>query len=127
MSGWHYLRIKITPDPILEQNNRPLYNNIDVDLLTWRSMLTHALGQLYGLLGEASHFDVLVKQTQKPAVEAVVRIQEADVHRFCTSLLNYSCCLSDYLGQEYPVSAYARVVDRLPFLGVVVDETLVRV
>ncbi|KAM9910853.1 hypothetical protein OXX69_004084 [Metschnikowia pulcherrima] len=127
MSDWHYLRVKLTPDPLLEQTNPDLYKNIDIDLLTWRSILVHALGELYGLLGEASHFDIFVKQTKRPALEAVVRIQAADLDRYITSLSNFSCSLSDYLGQEYPFGAYARVSAHSPFLGMVSDEALVRV
>lgn len=96
-----------------------------MDLLTWRALIAGALSDLYGIVGEARHHDILIKQDLLPALEAVIRIQPEDCDIFISSLVNYSFALSDHLGREYDVSGYVRVEKLSPYLGMVVSKNLI--
>lgn len=107
------------PDPRLKQSLAAVYEKLDVDLLTWRSIVGNALFGMYGLVGQARHFDVLVKQRSMPALKCIIRIQNEDSEVFATSISNYSFALGDYLGSELDMSARVLVVALLAYLGMV--------
>lgn len=107
-----------TPDPRLEQNDSLLYEALDVDLLTWRSVLQSSLFSLYGIMGEARHFDILMKQKPSPSLDCIIRVQHEDEELFLSCIANYSFELDSYFGQKYTgVNARVRVKDHLSFLG----------
>lgn len=107
------------PDPELETSLNHIYRALDVDLLTWKSIVSTALFTLYGLVGQARHFDVLVKQKTMPALKCIIRVQPEDAEVFATSLSSHSFGLGDYFGSELELSGRVRVVSLLPYLGMV--------
>lgn len=124
---WYYLRLQLVVDSNLQDVYQSEYNNLRIELLTWRFTIMKCLNDLYGISGEARYFDILVKQTQAPAMEAIIRIYAEDKDMFKNSFSSYSGFLSDYIAKGYDSMFYVRVVDELPFLGALADESLVGV
>ncbi|QFZ27282.1 putative mitochondrial zinc maintenance protein [Clavispora lusitaniae] len=115
---WHYFLLSITPDPRLQKADDGLYEALDVDLLTWRSLIQHCLFALYGIVGEARHFDILMRQSSSPALDCIVRIQQEDEEMFLKCFANYSFALNNYFGQKYDgVNARICVKNHSAFLG----------
>lgn len=110
---------------MLRSNKPRLYQSTDVDLLTWRAIIEQALTEMYGISGLARHYDLMVKQTNKPALSAIVRVVPDDVKVFATSLAGFSCNLADFLGREYDVNATVAFVDDAAFLGLLADQLLI--
>ena len=113
-----------TCDPSLQQTRPQLYEKLNIDLLTWRTLITNALADMYGIVGEARHFDILAKQQKTPALDAVIRVMPEDKDVFITSLASYNFSLSDHLGQEYDVTASITVKNSSPYLGLLVTSEL---
>lgn len=111
-------------DPSLEQTRPQLFQNINIDLLTWRTLINSALADLYGIVGEARHYDILAKQQKPPALDAVIRIMPEDKDVFLTSLASYNLSLRDHLGLEYDVTASITVKKSSPYLGQLVTSDL---
>ncbi|SGZ50186.1 CIC11C00000003257 [Sungouiella intermedia] len=108
-----------TPDPELFQSLPSLYEELQVDLLTWRSLVSTALVDFYGLVGQARHFDILTHEMTRPGLQSIIRIQKEDVDVFCTSINNYSFGLGDYFGSKYTMNGRVVVAEQLAFLGMV--------
>lgn len=119
VSDWYYLRLALTPDPELFQSLPSLYEELQVDLLTWRSLVSTALVDFYGLVGQARHFDILTHEKTRPGLQSIIRIQKEDVDVFCTSINNYSFGLGDYFGSKYTMNGRVVVAEQLAFLGMV--------
>lgn len=95
-----------------------------MDLLTWRALVSHSLSDLYGLLGEARHFDILVHTKTPPSLSAVIRIHSEDETVFRNSLTYYSFRLDNFLGRDYAYGGNVKVVAHLPYLGALADRSL---
>lgn len=121
---WENLHLSVTCDPSLQQTRPQLYEKLNIDLLTWRTLITNALADMYGIVGEARHFDILAKQQKTPALDAVIRVMPEDKDVFITSLASYNFSLSDHLGQEYDVTASITVKNSSPYLGLLVTSEL---
>lgn len=107
-----------TPDPKLKQKSGVLYEALDVDLLAWRSVLQGSLFSLYGIIGEARHFDILSKQKNEPSLDCIIRVQHEDEEMFLSCLANYSFELDRYFGQKYTgLNARITVKGHLAYLG----------
>lgn len=69
-------------------------------------------------MGEARHFDILMKQKNNPSLECIVRVQYEDEEMFLSCLANYSFELDSYFGQKYSgVNARIMVKEHLSYLG----------
>lgn len=121
---WEYLHLSVACDPSLQQTRPQLYDQLNIDLLTWRTLISNALAELYGIVGEARHFDILAKQQKPPALDAVIRIAPEDKDVFVTSLASYNFDLSGHLGREYDVTASIKVKNSSPYLGQLVTSDL---
>lgn len=80
---------------------------------------------MHGLMGQARHYDILVKQMRRPALMVVCRIERADLKFFVTSLALFGFRLSDFLGGEFDVGASVAVVDDAFHLGLLAAPQLV--
>lgn len=100
-----------------------LQNESIIDKVVWKTIILASLGKLYGLVGEASHFDVL----QNRGLLAIIRIQLNDKDKFMSSLMSYTFNLvkysSDMMNED--VNAYIKVNKCHNFLGLVYDPRLV--
>lgn len=83
--------------------------------------------EFHGLIGQARHYDVLVKQTSKPALSALLRIVHDDLGVFTTSLAGFSFRLGEFLGREYDASATISITQHAPHLSLLADQLLVNV
>lgn len=81
--------------------------------------------EMHGLAGQARHYDILVKQTQKPALSALIRIEKDDLQMFTMSLAGFSFSVAEYLGREYDVNGSVAIIDHGPYLGLLADAKLV--
>lgn len=102
-----------------------VYNTLDVDLLSWHRILNDALFSVHGLVGQARYFDLLVKQTQLPALKAILRVEREDVAIFVTSLSNHMFTLGDMLGGDNASNAYVRVTQQSDDLADLLEVDLV--
>lgn len=107
------------PDPELKNVLPAVYNSLNPDLLTWRSLVSNALSDFYGIVGLARHFDILAKLESQPGLECIIRIQKPDLEVFSTSMSNYSFALGDFFGSSHTMSGRVLVVSHLDFLGMV--------
>lgn len=81
-------------------------------------MIQASLFSLYGIVGEARHFDILMKQKNSPSLDCIVRVQSEDEELFSSCIANYSLELDSFFGQKYTgVNARIRVKEHLAFLG----------
>lgn len=74
----YYLFEQSFPDPSIHQDETKLLeydNNIDIDMITWKSIILLSLNKLYGLIGESSPFDLLTKIDSKTIL---IRIHKDD-------------------------------------------------
>lgn len=76
---------------------------------------------LYGVVGEARHFDVLQRLNTAP--RAIIRVHPSDGDLFAASFMAYAFKLNRHLGDRYYTEACIRVVKRAGFLGLVVDDS----
>lgn len=107
--------------------NPSLFSKINVDLLTWRSLINRALRELHGIIGEARHFDLLLKSQQDGGLHSVVRIQSDDAVTFTESLEHSTFGLDEYLGQDFPFSARVMVKRSLANLGSLIDQNMIQI
>lgn len=89
--------------------------------------MEQALSEMYGLMGLARHYDVFVRQTQKPALAAILRIQKQDLEVFSTSFAGFNFSLADYLGRQYNFNASVAVVDQAASLSLLGSEDFINV
>ncbi|AOA60469.1 GQ67_01513T0 [Komagataella phaffii] len=66
---WFYFRLQIPQ------------TNATVDLITWKLLVSHALN-LYGLLGQSLHFDILHNERNT----CIIRCYETDRQTFTTAI-----------------------------------------
>ncbi|CUM63596.1 LOW QUALITY PROTEIN: uncharacterized protein PRCAT00001176001 [Priceomyces carsonii] len=93
--------------------------DLEVDRITWKLIISVCLKKLYGLLGEASHFDVLMSTKLK----LLIRVYSQDQEMFQNSFLSFTFKLSDYLGRsDLDMICYIKVIKRANFLGLVIDD-----
>ncbi|CAL1181864.1 unnamed protein product [Candida parapsilosis] len=92
---WLYINLEITPDPIILQDETKSkeYEQIDIDLITWRTLITTSLGKMYGLIGESLPFDIPAKLSSK---SIILKIQTQDKEKFSNSSLSYTFNLNKY-------------------------------
>lgn len=107
-------------------DNPLLFSKINVDLLTWRSLINRALRELNGIIGEARHFDILLK-SDDGGLRSVIRIQSEDAITFAESLEHSTFGLDEYLGQDYPFSARVMVNRSLANLGLLVEQNMIQI
>lgn len=84
-------------------------------------MILSCLSKAYGLIGEGSHFDILLNKNKS----LVVRIHVLDQEKFINSLLANTFKLNKFYGESITggdVNCYIRVVKHSDYLGVVADE-----
>ncbi|KAK6873469.1 MAG: hypothetical protein M5E90_04685 [Asgard group archaeon] len=111
----YYLFEQSFPDPSIHQDETKLLeynNNIDIDMITWKSIILLSLNKLYGLIGESSPFDLLTKIDSKTIL---IRIHKDDFFKFNNSLMSWTFNLNMY----YPidVGCYVKVINLGEFVG----------
>lgn len=104
-----------TPDPSLHDTG------LQVDVLTWRRLISGAMTELYGIVGNARHYDILGHQSSLPSKSALIRVQREDEQNFLNALAAYSFAMSDHFGSEYDVPAYILVKKSTNYLSELVD------
>ncbi|CAN3357292.1 hypothetical protein DICA3_F28062 [Diutina catenulata] len=121
---WYYLHLKVVPSTALDGKN---VDNEEIDLISWKTLVMAAVSNMYGLVGSASHFDVLHRQ----GLEAVIRIQPEDADKFSTALMGHAILFSTYVSSisarpnvEHEVPSAVEVVNRGPWLGAVMSKPL---
>lgn len=107
------------------QDHQEKYSEIVIDDLTWKTLITNSLRLFHGIRGEACHFDILQKNSNKPQIKVIIRTQVEDKNIFITSLMNYTFSLSSHLGSEYHTNGYMKVNSQGDFLGVVADNSFI--
>lgn len=117
----------LTLNRILDQqfinDNKDKFNDLTIDWITWKSIVLSGLGKLYGLIGEASHFDILQLQETRPAIKLIIRIQQEDKEKLINSLMAFTFKLSKFIGGDYDVNCYVRVNKNNDHLGLVLDQS----
>lgn len=117
----------LTFNRVLDQqfinDNKDKFNDLNIDWITWKSIVLGSLGKLYGLVGEASHFDILQLQETKPAIKLIIRIQPEDKDKFINSFMAFTFKLSKFIGGDYDVNCYVRVNKNNDHLGLVLDKS----
>ncbi|RLV94788.1 Vacuolar protein sorting/targeting protein 10 [Spathaspora sp. JA1] len=110
---WYYLNLEIHPEPISDDLT-PSYNNLKIDLITWRLFIATALNKLHGLIGESLPYDIIATPTDK---SIIIRIYHDDLDKFITGLMSYTF----NLGKHTPIdiNCYIKVVKRGEFIGLV--------
>lgn len=105
------------PDPIVHQDESKLkeYEQVDVDLITWRTIIMTSLNRMYGMIGESSPFDIPVKPSLK---SIVLKIQTEDEEKFNNSFLSYTFNLNKYTDMD--VNAYIKILKKGHHVGLVV-------
>lgn len=104
-------------------DNKDKFNDLNIDWITWKSIVLGSLGKLYGLVGEASHFDIFQLQETKPAIKLIIRIQPEDKDKFINSFMAFTFKLSKFIGGDYDVNCYVRVNKNNDHLGLVLDKS----
>ncbi|CUM46112.1 unnamed protein product [Debaryomyces fabryi] len=104
-------------------DSKDKFNDLSIDWITWKSIILSSLGKLYGLIGEASHFDILQLQETRPAMKLIIRIQHEDKDKFISSLMAFTFKLSKFIGGDYDVNCYIRVNKNNDHLGLVLDKS----
>lgn len=94
---------------------------MQIDAITWKTLVFSSMKALYGIVGEARHFDVL--QRLKSAPRAIIRVHRDDADLFVASFMAYAFKLNRHLGDTYFTEACIRVAKRAAFLGLVVDDS----
>jgi ribonuclease P/MRP protein subunit POP8 len=94
---------------------------IVIDKLSWKSIILTSLGKLYGLVGEASHFDVI----QAENMTSIIRLHSQDQVRFGNSLMAHTFLLNKYCQLGADVNCRVRINKCDRFLGAVIDDELI--
>lgn len=94
--------------------NESQVSGLEIDEVTWQAIITASLRKLYGIFGEATHFELVQAYNIDPRLQAVIRIQQADESKFINSLMAYTFKLSRFTGDEVEVSSHVKVIDILP-------------
>lgn len=94
---------------------------IVIDKLSWKSIILTSLGKLYGLVGEASHFDVLQAENRS----SIIRLQSQDEVQFGNSLMAHTFLLNKYCQLEADINCRVRINKCDRFLGAVIDDELI--
>lgn len=110
-------------DPQFVKDHSEDYNDLSIDLITWKSIILSALGKLYGLIGEASHFDILQTLETKLAKKVIIRIQPEDKEKIINCLMAFTFKLSKFIGGEYDTNCHVRVNKNSDYLGLVLDKS----
>ncbi|RCK63476.1 hypothetical protein Cantr_09756 [Candida viswanathii] len=113
-NDWCYMKLQIFPDPSIHQDESKLleYANVAIDMITWKSIILLSLNKLYGLIGEASPFDLLAVIDPKTIL---IRMHKQDFPKFNNSLMSWTFNLNQY----YPVdvACYVKVISLGEFVG----------
>ncbi|CAK9436873.1 uncharacterized protein LODBEIA_P13950 [Lodderomyces beijingensis] len=114
---WQYLTLEIFPDPSIFANSslEAEFNNFDVSLSIWQSLFMSSLNKLYGLIGEASPYEIMVRKSKH---EVVLKIQFQDLEKFSNCFLSYTFNLSRFSDLDLP--CFIRVVNRGEYIGQIV-------
>ncbi|KAI5954474.1 hypothetical protein KGF54_002249 [Candida jiufengensis] len=99
---WCYLDIAIQPDPIIHADTNEskqllsTYETIEMDLITWNTLILTSLNKLYGLIGESSPFEIIKHNNNPLQKQIILKIQVEDQSKFNNSLMSYTFNLSKY-------------------------------
>ncbi|ODV78208.1 uncharacterized protein CANTADRAFT_102061 [Suhomyces tanzawaensis NRRL Y-17324] len=127
-SEWRYLSLELTPDPLVLQEPlfRSQFEQLEVDSLTWKQVVLASMKKMYGIVGEAAHFDVLHRTKKR----AIIRVQPEDEDKFKTSLFSYVTVMESFLGSSSSCSdleCYVRVAKSAEHLGMVAESEFIEI
>ncbi|KAI5949739.1 hypothetical protein KGF57_004562 [Candida theae] len=116
---WLYLRLEIFPDPKIQHDEAKLkqYEKVDIDLITWKTLIMSSLNKVYGLIGESSPFDIPVKLSTK---STILKIQIQDEEKFSNSFLSYAFDLSKYT--DVDVDCCIKIAKKARHVALVIEE-----
>lgn len=100
-------------DPQYAMRNETQVNSLEIDEVTWQAIITASLRKLYGLFGEATHFELVKVFNNDPQLQALIRIQQADESKFINSLMAYTFKLNRFTGGEVEASSHVKVIEIL--------------
>lgn len=100
-------------DPHYAMRNETQVNGLEIDEVTWQAIITASLRKLYGLFGEATHFELVKVFNNDPQLQALIRIQQADESKFINSLMAYTFKLNRFTGGEVEASSHVKVIEIL--------------
>lgn len=92
-----------------------LFDQIDISTPIWHTLLMSCLNKMYGLIGEASPFDIMAKKTSKAII---LRIQYEDIEKFSNSILAYTFNLNRY--SDLDLNCNVRITKKGEQIGLVV-------
>ncbi|KAI5962249.1 uncharacterized protein KGF55_003325 [Candida pseudojiufengensis] len=122
---WCYFKLIIHPDPIIfeESNNSKhllaRYDAIEIDVVTWRTLIIKSLSKLYGLIGEASPFEIIKTENQSLNKTMILKIQLQDKDKFNNSLMSYTFNLNEYYN-DLDLNCNIRIVKTENYIGLVI-------
>lgn len=96
---------------------------LSIDSLSWKIMIERCLARLHGIIGEASHLDVLQLLNSKESKKLLIRIQKEDKSKFLNSLMANTFALNHIVGGSLDVNCYIRCNACSDFLGLVLDDS----
>lgn len=123
---WYYLHIQIVPEPLVFQIEelKKEFESVEVDRITWKTLVASALKKLFGIVGESLHFDVLHNTGKK----CIIRIYLEDKEMFINSFNSYSMQLNDHFGHSLDtaeVECSLRVIKDSVFIGELIERDLI--
>lgn len=95
---------------------------MEVDNLTWKTLIGNSLKTLHGIRGDACHFDILDKPKSKPVNRVIIRTQVEDKELFITSLTNYTFWVGLHLGSEFDTDGYLKINKQALYLGLLLND-----
>ncbi|CCE86088.1 Piso0_005737 [Millerozyma farinosa CBS 7064] len=101
-------------DPQYVMRNETQVKSLEIDEVTWQAIITASLRKLYGIFGEASHFDLVQVFNNDPRLQAIIRIHYADESKFINSLMAYTFKLNRFTGGDIEASSHVKVIEILP-------------
>lgn len=97
------------------------FSQVEIDTISWKTAVQSSLRKMYGLLGEASHFDILRNKNKK----AIIRIQYQDLEKFRNSLMSFTFRLNTLMGSSISsgdINCYIKVNGSGDYLGLLMDD-----
>lgn len=86
--------------------SEPNTEEYNIDLITWKTIISSSINKLYGLVGEARDFEIISYKGKN----SILRIHVQDKDIFITSFFGYTFNLNKYISSENEsLNAYIKV------------------
>lgn len=97
-------------DPNFIEKNQQLeeYKSLELDKLTWITLITNAVGKLYGLVGESLFYEII--QLSDNGKKCNVKIMKEDEKVFKNSFFTYKFKFNAIYGGNLDCECYLNVI-----------------